>query len=172
MTRHITLPRSVVLSAILASVACGPPPPPRTARATDLRSLSETRAVELIAEVLTDNSLEAEGGWSVAIGVPEPLGVDLKLSGTSFGIEWVSPQDRQSFGDAVPEPAPSGQLRILPGDGDDDGAQILVLEHATYRYDPDRQRVQHGAVGIREAESRLRRDIRDFLEYARGQGAL
>lgn len=171
MKRHIIL-RLAALIAVLGTLACGPPPPPRVARGTDLRSLSEARAVELISEVLTDSSLAAEAGWAVGVGMPEALAVDIKLTGTTFGIEWVSAQDRQSFGDVVPEPAPSGQLRILPGDGDDATAQILVLEHATYRYDPDRQRVQHGAVGIREAESRLRRDIRDFLEYARGQGAL
>jgi hypothetical protein len=32
--------------------------------------------------------------------------------------------------------------------------------------------VRHGAAGPREAESRLRRDVRDYLEYVRGQGGL
>jgi hypothetical protein len=51
-------------------------------------------------------------------------------------------------------------------------AQVLVLDHRSYRYDPNRKRVQRGAIGIREAESRIRRDVRDYLEYVRGQGAL
>jgi len=168
MQRH----RLLLLLALLTVAACGPPPAPRTPRARDFRTLSETRGLELIDEALADAGVQATADFSVDIGGGRVIQVDRRLNAGNFGIEWISPQDREDFGDALPGPAPGGQLRIAPGAGDQANVQILLLEHDTYRNDQDRQRVEGGAPSIREAESRVHRDIRDFVEYVRGQGGL
>jgi hypothetical protein len=134
------------------------------------RSLSESRAMELVREVLNESGIVYERRWDVEVGQGASLPVDVRFSGSDFGIEWVSPQDRIDHGDSIPGPDADGQLRILPGVGANNGAQILVLDHESYRYDPHRQNVDRGATGVREVESRVRRDLRDFLEYVRGQG--
>jgi hypothetical protein len=160
------------LTIFLGVAACGPPPAPRTPRASDFRTLSETRGLELIDEALTDAGVQATANFTVDIGGGHTLDADRRLAAGSFAIEWISPQDRADLGDLLPGPAPGGQLRIAPGAGDQGDVQVLLLEHDTYRYDPDRHRVERGAPSIREAESRVRRDIRDFVEYVRGQGGL
>jgi hypothetical protein len=152
--------------------ACGAVERPRGPTEADLRSISEAEAIDILTELLAETSVAAAVNWQVNVGAPEPFEVDLRLGQTSYGIEYVSPQDRRDHGERIPRPDPSGQLRIMPGAGDDAQAQILVLEHSTYRYDPDRERVQRGSIGPAEAEERLRRDLRDYLEYVRGQGAL
>jgi len=169
-----TMPLRLLLSAALlfAVAACGPPPAPRTPRASDFRTLSQTRGLELVDEALRDAGVSASAAFPVDIGEGHMLEVDRRLAGGPFAIEWISPQDRENVGDLLPGPAPGGQLRIAPGAGDQANVQILLLEHGTYRYDPDRHRVERGAPSIREAESRVRRDIRDFIEYVRGQGGL
>jgi len=160
------------LPFVLLLAACGPPPAPRTPRASDFRTLSETRGLQLIDEALDDSGVPATAQFTVDIGSGREIRVDRRLNAGNFAIEWISPQDREDVGDLLPGPAPGGQLRIAPGAGDQSDVQILLLEHDTYRYDPDRHRVERGAPSIREAESRVRRDIRDFVEYVRGQGGL
>jgi hypothetical protein len=147
--------------------ACGNTPP--VTHALDLQSLTETRAIELIREVLGEVGLGYERSWPIRIGSGQALQVDVRLTETPFGIEWISPQDRVDHGAALPDPDPDGQLRIVPGGGPDGQAQVLVLDHRSYRYDPRRENVDRGAPGFRDVESRVRRDLRDFLEYVRGQ---
>ena len=160
----------LVLSTSL--LACGSVERPRGPTEADLRSISEAEAIDILAELLVEAGVTAAQSWRVNVGASEPFEVDLRLGQTSYGIEYVSPQDRADHGERIPRPDPNGQLRIMPGAGNDAQAQILVLEHSTYRYDPDRERVQRGSIGPAEAEERLRRDLRDYLEYVRGQGAL
>ncbi|HEY8430907.1 MAG TPA: hypothetical protein VIL20_21155 [Sandaracinaceae bacterium] len=161
--------RALALSLALA--ACGssrarPTEPP------ELFDLSEARALEIVGEVLSEEGVAPGAAWSVQLGAGARLDVDVRLASSSFGIEWISPQDRADLGDAVPGPTPDGRLRIVPGAGDDAGAEVLVLDHASYRYANDRDAVQRGTDGALEAEGRLRRDVRDFLHYVRGRGGL
>lgn len=166
--RHTTL----VLLSILVSSACGGAPRARGVTEADLRIFTEAEALEIIREVMADQGISVQSGWQVDVGADEPLEVDVRLARSDFGVEWVSPQDRHDFGDVFPQPDPSGQLRILPGTGEDARAQILVLDHGAYRYDPAPERVRRGSIGAAEAEARLRRDLRDYLEYVRGQAGL
>lgn len=155
---------SICLSLLLSS--CGPATPrPRRATEADKRHLNEGRAHKLVIETLEQNGVAYEPRWSADIGADEPLEVDLRLEGTHYGIEWVSPQDRQDYGEAIPRPDPDGLLRILPGAGEDAQVQILVLDYEAYRYDPDPDRVRAGATSVRDVEGRLQRDVRDFLVH-------
>ncbi len=170
--RHIFSKSLAPCIAALVFASCGPAPRPRGPTEDELRIITETEAQELLREALDSAGVPVQTEWQVDIGGGATLEVDMRLAQSDFGIEWVSPQDRQDHGDRLPHPDPSGQLRILPGAGTDAQAQILVLDHRSYRYDPDRERVQRGSTGAAEAEDRVRRDVRDYLEYVRGQGAL
>jgi hypothetical protein len=159
------------LAASLGTGGCAQSTPaPQAAPTGEGRIIQEAQALDIIHDTLTDAGVRPGGTWEVDVGGDAPLRVDVRLGQGSFGIEWVSPQDRADWGEGLPSPAPGGQLRILPGRLDDVPVQILVLDHETYRYEADMEQVRHGAAGPREAESRLRRDVRDYLEYVRGQG--
>lgn len=164
---------SLLLALSALAAACGPTSRSRPAGAgdADIRSLSEHRALELVHEVLREEGIPRGPAWTVPIDHGRSLDVDVRLAQSSFGVEWVSPQDRADLGDAVPGPTADGRLRIVPGAGDS-RAEVLVLEHSTYEYANEREHVQGGVVSAAEAESRLRRDLRDFLHYVRGQGGL
>jgi hypothetical protein len=164
--------RFVVLAvSILFALACGAQSR-RTETPVELMTLSEARALEIIHEVLAEASVPRGALWEVGLDGQHTLDVDVRFASSSFGIEWMSPQDRADMGELVPMPAPGGQLRIVPGTGDDDGAQVLILEHSSYEYANDREAVQRGTPGASETEGRLRMDVRDFLEYVRGQGGV
>ena len=125
-----------------------------------------------MGEVLDERNVPQGPAWSVEIAPETSLDVDVRLDSSSYGIEWVSAQDRADLGDLLPEPASDGQLRIVAGMGEDASAQILILDHTAYRFTLEREQVQRGAPGARETEERLRRDVVDFLQYVRGQGGL
>jgi hypothetical protein len=155
---------------LLALPACGPRAARGASEPPELLSLSEARALEIIGEILAEASVARGPSYSIAIAPQTQLEVDVRLASSRFGVEWISPQDRADLGAALPEPASGGQLRIVPGHGEDASAQVLALEHTSYRYANEREAVQRGVPGALEAEGRLRRDVRDFLEYVRGQG--
>lgn len=163
---------ALALLCAMTAIACGPPPRVRHASDADLRDISETRAGEIITEVVGEVGTTVQQGWPIDAGEGAPFRVDFQVASSDFGIEWVSPQDRVDHGTTIPEPDAQGQLRIMSGAGNDAGKQVVVLDHRNYRYDPDIARVQAGAFGSREAEGRLRRDVRDFLDYVHGQGGI
>jgi len=163
---------TLLLATTLVAAACGSAPPRRGPRSTDLRVIDATRANEIIEDAAREANVRLATGWRIDVGAEEPFEVGFRMGDTSFGIEWVTAQDRQDHGTVIPQPDPGGQLRIMPGGGDDEGTQVLVLEESAYRYDPDIERVQRGSTGVREAEGRLRRDIQDYFVYVRGQGGL
>jgi hypothetical protein len=140
--------------------------------AANLRVLDEHRALMIIGEVLAEDAVAVGPAWSVEIAAGATLDVDYRLGSSGFGIEWISEQDRADLADALPEPASNGQLRIVPGMGENANAQVLLLDHAAYEFANEREAVQSGVPAARETEERLRRDVRDFLHYVRGQGGL
>ena len=161
----------LLVLVVAASSGCGAAPRPRGPNAEDLLDITEGRALELIAEVAADSGTGLEADWRIDVGEEEPFSVDVRLAATSFGIEWVSPQDRADFGELLPAPN-ARQLQVMPGAGDDGETQVLIVDHTNYRYDPDLERVQRGSRGAREAEASVRNYLRDYLEYVRGQGAI
>ncbi|MBX3270063.1 MAG: hypothetical protein KF729_07360 [Sandaracinaceae bacterium] len=166
--RSLPLCLAILCAGLLVSLAgCGGGTPV-TSRA-ERRTLDETRALQLVEEVLIERGIPRNRAWSVPLASRRELDVDLRLAQSRFGIEWISPQDRADLGDAVPGPATGGNLRIVPGAGDQ---EILLLEHTTYEYVNEREHVQAGLAGARETEERLRRDVIDFLHYIDGQGGL
>ncbi len=162
----------VLLLASLMAPGCGGATTSSPTSATE-RTLSETRALMLISEVLAEQGIPRGPLWVVPIGGGQAIEVDLRLAQSSFGIEWMSPQDRADLGDAVPGPADGDRLRIVPGTGEGhENSQILILEHSTYDYVNEREHVEAGRAGARETEERLRRDVIDFIHYVQGQGGL
>ncbi len=165
-----SLDRLAPLLVLFALAACGGAQTSSSPSETGaLRTLPEARALSVVREALREAGAGSAGPFSVEVGAT-PLEVDVALAEIpAFGIEWVSAQDRLERSD-LPEPLEDGQLRILPGTGEDAATQILLLDEKTYRYTPDREAVQAGAPGMAEAELRLRRDVTDFVTYARGIG--
>lgn len=160
---------AVAVGGMLALAACGSSPSPRVPSDTYLRPLYEVQAFEVIRRTAIELGFTPEPKWSITLVGSTPLTVDFRLGETPFGIEWVSAEDRDAVGAALPNPDPHGQLRIVPGVGEDWQAQVLVVDHRVYQYDADPERVRRGAPGQREVERKLEQDIRDYLEYVRSQ---
>ena len=163
--------RGLTCVLLLALASCGASTVPRADVEESLRELPDARALELIGTTLSRLHVQNSRNWEIDVSARRPLRVDVRLDGSDFGVEYVTEQDRVEMGpEIIPEPDPDGQLRIMRGTHADSHAQVLVLDAQTYEYDEQIEHVQEGAVGIRDAEGRLARDVEDFVAYARGQG--
>jgi hypothetical protein len=143
---------------------------PTRADTPAMRSFDESEALELIDGWLAEERLRGLPGWHVELSGRDELDVDLRLGTSSFGVEWVSADDRRRHGGALPSPGPGGQLRLLRG-GHDGSALILLLDHESYRYaDRDGSDATEAVEGL-DAERKLRQDLLDFLRYVKNQVA-
>ncbi len=165
-----------LLGALLLTACAGTRIPHAAAphaRAIRERSLDETRALALIDELLLEARLEPTRGWQVRLPAEHsPLPVDLRVGDSEVGVEWISERDRARYGDLLPRPDPGGQLRVLAAADPHAGhprALVLVLDHESYRYSANARAALDGAPDENDVEQRLRRDLKDFIDYAKTQ---
>jgi hypothetical protein len=147
-------------------------PPARDA----LHSFAEADALAMIDDLLRESHLQPVAGWTIALPRRSRFEVDVRLGDSAFGVEWVSPDDRARDGDLLPARDPAGQLRLLSGAaGSQKAALVLLLDHESYRFaEPRPVAGAFFAPGAEEydlhdVEQRLRRDLTEFVEYARSQ---
>jgi hypothetical protein len=171
-------PRFRWLAAALALQACAATSASTAQRVEaarpELRSLDEGQALALIDNLLLEARIEPVAGIRIDLPQRRDFRVDLGLGESGVGIEWVSASDRARYGNLLPPPAPEGQLRVLAG-GRRDGrpALVLVLDHESYQFaTSDRPQASGGELDERDAEHRIRRDLFDFIEYAKTQDRL
>ena len=135
--------------------------------------LTEEQALLVIQEALVHGGTGVASNWPLTVGERAELEADLRVGNDSFGIEWVSDEDRMTHAAVLPQGTPDGPLRIITGkSGEQRMAQVLVLDANAYGYEGNPRLVQRGAPSMTEAEERVRRDVAEFLDYARNQGAL
>jgi hypothetical protein len=158
---------ATLLFALSACAAAPRPAPEDPARAVEPSALPEPAALSLIDRLLLEQRQMAAFGWRVRLAERTDFEVDVRLGESRFGIEWVSAGDRAAAGAVLPEPDPSGQLRVVSALEQSEPALILVLDDRSYRLagDPRASR----AEGERVIEQRLRRDLHDFVVYAQSQ---
>jgi hypothetical protein len=125
----------------------------------------------LLDRLLLEQRQQPIEGWRVRLPERADFEVDLRLGDTRFGVEWVSPADRATLGASLPEPDPSGQLRVVRGEAASEPALILLLDDRSYRL-AQRDAAEPAGERERELEDRLRRDLHDFIDYAHSQYSL
>lgn len=153
--------------------ACATTAPVAEVGPSQPKVLTEEQALLVIQEALVHEGARVEPNWPLKVGEQAELTADLRVGKEAFGIEWVSDEDRMTYAAVLPQSTPQGPLRIITGvSRDQRTAQILVLDANAYEYEANPQLVQRGAPSITEAEERVRRDVAEFLEYARATGTL
>jgi hypothetical protein len=152
----------------LFMAACAAQQPVPDVGPSQRQVLTEDQALQVIREALMTEGTTSEADWPLQVEHDE-LDADVRLDGP-FAIEWVSEADRAAHASVLPQGTPNGPLRIITGKSvDAHSAQVLVLDANAYGYEGNPRLVQRGAPGIDEAESRVRRDVAEFLSYAREQ---
>lgn len=148
-----------------ALAACGP----GEAKAPNAtRALDERRALEVIRQAVKNEGVDPAAGRDAKLtGGTKEIHIDVGVEGKSYGIAYVSTDDAQKLGDAIPRPNKKDERLRLVRAGDDGETRIVLLYQDNYLYD-DLAGEGHEQTTI-SAERALTRDVQDFITHARTQ---
>jgi hypothetical protein len=164
--RRLSRLGALALLLSLGAAACSAPAP-RAPNPT--RPLDERRAVEIILQAFHDERDSPVRGQPVPLAPGKALEVDVASQGKKYGVAYVTSNEREALGGALParDPSMGDALQLVSGVGDEGDARILVLHDTDYVYD-DEVGDEHQETTV-TAELKLRRDVRDFLVRAHAE---
>jgi hypothetical protein len=145
-------------AGLLGACASDPPRAPHA-----LHPIPEDRARQLMARTFEAAGLAPEMNRSVVVR-DRPVLLDVAAAGRKFGVAYLTKQDWERAGEALPPRPSDGSLVIAVGDG---GIRILCLYAGDYGEDDDTDEA-HRTTTI-AADRKLDRDVRDFLHRAEAQ---
>lgn len=131
------------------------------------KPIDERRAVEVIARAMRDGRLDPAAGRDERLG-GKTIHIDVGVQGKLFGVAYITADEAQQLGDAIPTPNHKDEkLKLVPV-GERGKAYVLLLFQQNYLYD-DLAGAAHTQTMI-TAEGALARDVRDFVSYAKSKG--
>lgn len=137
----------------------------------ETRPLEEARALEIAAEMLGERGFQIEKNVEVKLANETAFACDYRASEESIALEYMTEQDRESMG-PVPPAAPGSRLHVIPARAasEDPGEQgeslyVFVLDDRKYLYQYNPTSENRADVTFLEVDSRLRRDLADFLSW-------
>jgi len=154
--------RALGLALGLALTACGP----TEVRAPNpTRSLDERRAIEIIRRAVVEEGVRPAPAREVPLQGDKTLRIDVSIEEREFGIAYISTEDAEKLGDAIPKPNKQNEMFRLIRAGADGETRVVLLYQDNYLYD-DLVGENHEQTTI-TAERALTRDVRDFITHAK-----
>jgi hypothetical protein len=149
--------RIVTLAALAGGCADDPPRAPHL-----MHPIPEDRARELIARTFREAGVAPEVNRYVRLGKDDKrVRLEIAAAGHMFGVAYLTADDWEKAGDALPPHSRNDSLVVATGEG---GTKILCLFASDYGED-DQTGNERRATTI-AADRRLERDVRDFLHRA------
>jgi len=131
------------------------------------RPLDERRAVEVIRRAITDEGAEPVPGRDIQLVSGKTLTIDVGVKDHEFGIAYITAEDAQKLGDAIPPPNKKDERLRLARAGEEGEIRIVLLYQENYLYD-DLAGAVHEQTTI-TCERSLARDVQDFITHAKTQ---
>lgn len=156
---------AAAFAAAVLAAGCGP----GEARAPNpTKPIDERRAIEVIRRAMRAEGVEPAPGRDEKIaGQGKMIHLDVGVSGKRYGVAYVTSEDAQELGSAIPSPNQKDEkLKLVPA-GNDGQIHVLLLFQQNYLYD-DLAGEVHEQTMI-TAEGALARDVRDFVTYAKSK---
>ncbi|MCP4674062.1 MAG: hypothetical protein GY854_00780 [Deltaproteobacteria bacterium] len=168
---------SVVITCLAAVFGCGGAQEQEVA--LDVRPLPENKAFEIIEEMLAERSYFIDRDVSVTLATKSTFSCDYRIKNHKIAIEYLTEEDRIAIGD-IPPPAGGSRLHVLnarvtkappaPGatagsSGPSEPVYVFFIDDRkfTYHFNPTSE--HRADVTFLEVDSRLRRDLADFLSW-------
>jgi hypothetical protein len=131
------------------------------------RALDERRAIEVIRKAVDAEGATPAPGRDVTLVNGTTLRVDVSIGKHEYGIAYITAEDQQKLGKAIPPPNQKDERLRLARAGDEGLTRVVLLYQENYLFD-DLAGESHEQTAI-TCESALMRDVRDFITYARTQ---
>jgi hypothetical protein len=143
----------------------------------ETRPLEESKALEIIAEVASERGYTLLQDVKVELTTDSRFPCDFRVSDHKIAIEYVTAKDRGDIGH-IPPAASGSRLHVVPGravaeDPHVPGEPIYIYfideRKYVYHYNPTSE--VRADVTYLEVDSRMRRDLADFLSWYETQRA-
>ncbi len=169
MKTQLTFLNLFVLICALVTLACGGQQ--KQSSNLETRPLEESKALEIISNMLTERGYITAMDMEIELSTKTRFKVDFRVNGHKMAIEYLTRQDRTTIGD-IPPAAVESRLHVLPAKAvsEDPGEQgepvyIFIIDEKKYIYQYNPTSENRSDVTYLEVESRLRRDLADFLSW-------
>ncbi|MBN2343814.1 MAG: hypothetical protein JXX29_22120 [Deltaproteobacteria bacterium] len=162
--------RLLLISVIFLISSCGSG---QNVNTFNTRALEENKAIEIIAKVLADRGYEATSDQLVSFSNDTQIICDIRVKNEAMSIEYITAQDESEMG-AVPPASTGSRLYVLPataklvkeGEGaSSESLYVLLLDEKQYQYHYNPTSDHRADVTYHEVESRLTRDLNDFISW-------
>jgi hypothetical protein len=137
----------------------------------DVRPMEENKAFEIIEEMIAERTYLFEKDVGVALTNKIPFKCDFRVKNNAIAIEYLTEQDRLALGE-IPPPAAGSRLHVLQGQTvpsapglPAEPVYILFIDDRNFVYHFNPTSEQRADVTFMEVDSRLRRDLADFLSW-------
>jgi hypothetical protein len=164
--RAVSLKGVYLVTAALVTAACGGGDPQAP---TILRPVDEPHAVSIMARVFRQFDLEPVRNRVIKFGPNDTaLRLDVAAQDRRFGIAYITWQDADKLGDALPKRVDPDAIIIVHGNGEDGDVHAALLFAADYMQD-DLSGESHTSTSI-AAEQKLEIATKDILRRAQHEG--
>ena len=159
---------SLVLFILAFMTACGGTQAPLPKIET--RPLEEVKAGPIIEEALAARGYAFDRNVSVMVARGTEFEADYKVRGEKIAIEYLTKEDRRTIGE-LPPPGEGSRLHVVNGrfvGGNGEAPSqvfVLFIDDRNFVYHANPTPEVRADVTFLEVDSRLRRDISDFIEW-------
>jgi len=161
-TVHGRAPLLSLVASVLAVAGCRGDSPRGT---PVLHPIDEPHAVAIMANVFREVGLSPVRNRIIKFGAHDAeLRLDVAAKEKRFGVAYVTWQDADKLGDALPRRRDTDAVLVVRGNGDDDDVHAALLFAADYMQD-DLSGDEHTAMDI-AAEGKLEQTTREVLRRA------
>jgi hypothetical protein len=170
MTRPISIAVAIAMCMIPAE-GCGSRQ--SGSEAVDKRPLEESKAALIIEEILTERGYSWTGDVPVSLPNGVTFNCDYVIKGESIAIEYLTETDRDMMG-TIPPPAEGSRLHVVAGrlvlpEGETPvPLYVFFIDSRKFVYHFNPTPAVRADVTFLEVDSRLRRDLADFLSWYEG----
>jgi hypothetical protein len=154
----------LLCAVALGVVACGP----GVARAPNpTRPIDERRAIQVIQRAMVREGARPAPGRDVVLAAGATIHIDVSVQGHAYGVAYITREDQEKAGKAIPPPNQRDERLRLARAGTDGEVRLVLLYQENYVFDDlvGEEREQTSVT----AEQALSRDVRDFMTHARTQ---
>jgi hypothetical protein len=155
---------ALMIGLALAALGCGPGD---VKAPNPTRPLAERRALEVIAKAIQDEGDRPGPGRDVKLVNGKDLHIDVGVDGHDYGVSYITTDDAQRLGDAIPPRNKKDERLRIARAGADGDTRVVILYQENYLYD-DLAGEVHEQTTI-TAERQLTRDVQDFITHAHTQ---
>lgn len=160
---------TLAFACFLAATGCAGTPQQETH--LDTRSLEETKAFAIIEDTLAQRGYLGARDVEIELENKVRFGCDYRITGHPVAIEYLTSEDRKNI-TPIPAPASGSRLHVLPANVVSENTGVSAETVYVFLID-DRMFVYHhnptsdlrADVTLLEVDSRLRRDLADFLSW-------